>query len=117
MPINFSLADTSNGLLLSTLILYALAMLCYASDFAFARHRVMAGVTEAEAARTKVPALVGVGAGAVPAGAASAPVKADLAPADAAGELPPPSRWPSGFWLRLAFGLTSSGWSCTWQRS
>jgi cytochrome c-type biogenesis protein CcsB len=113
MPINFTLADLSNGLLLSTLILYALAMLCYACDFAFARHRVVAGVTEAEAARTQVPALVGAGAGVgagTGAGGPSAPVKADLTLADAAGEVSPPSRWPAGFWLRLAFGLACIGW-------
>jgi cytochrome c-type biogenesis protein CcsB len=125
MAINITLADFSNGLLLSTLILYALAMLCYACDFAFARHRIMAGVTEAEAARTVVPApLVGVGAGsgvgargtagagggAGPGtGGPAAPVKSNLAAGDAAHEVPRPSRWPSGFWLRLAFGLTTIG--------
>jgi len=120
MPVNITLADLSNGLLLSTLILYALAMLSYACDFAFARQRVVADVTGAEAARTQVPALVGAGAG-VAAGAAGAggpatpvgptgPVKADLAAADAADEVPQPSHWPSGFWLRLAFGLTCTGW-------
>jgi cytochrome c-type biogenesis protein CcsB len=115
MPINYTLADVSNGLLLSTLILYALAMLCYACDFAFARHRVVAGVTEIEAARKQVPALVGAGAGvgaAASAGAGAtgpaAPAKVDLTPADA-DELSPPSRWPSGFWMRLAFGLTCTG--------
>jgi cytochrome c-type biogenesis protein CcsB len=109
MPINAALADTSNGLLLSTLILYALAMLSYACDFAFARHRILAGVTEADVVRTAVPELVGVGA----AGPA-APVKADLRPADAGGAADaggevPSSRWPSGVWLRLAFGLTCTG--------
>jgi len=126
MPINTTLADVSSGLLLSTLILYALAMLCYACDFAFARHRVLAGVTEAESARTQVPALVGAGAGVAAGAVAGAggpgaggpatpvgptgPVKADLYPADAADELSQPSRWPSGFWLRLAFGLTCIAW-------
>jgi cytochrome c-type biogenesis protein CcsB len=117
MPINFTLADISNGLLLSTLILYALAMLCYACDFAFARHRVVAGVTEAEGAQKQVPALVGasaaVSAGAggtgAPAGPAT-PVTAGMTPADAADEVSPPSRWPAGFWLRVAFGLTCTGW-------
>jgi cytochrome c-type biogenesis protein CcsB len=110
MPINFTLADFSNGLLLATLILYALAMLGYACDFAFARHRVVAGVTEAEEARTTAPALVGVGAG-----GPAAPVKSERTPANGAcaadvpGEVPPASRWPFGFWQRLAFGLTCIG--------
>ena len=51
MPINATLADLSNGLLLSTVVVYALAMLCYASDLAFAKHRVMAGLTDSTVAR------------------------------------------------------------------
>jgi hypothetical protein len=73
MPVNTTLADASNGLLLSTLILYALAMLCYAGDLAFARHRVLAGIdsaTDADAKVTgaRVPELVGAGAPAAGAG-------------------------------------------------
>jgi cytochrome c-type biogenesis protein CcsB len=150
MPVNTTLADFSNGLLLSTLILYALAMLCYASDFAFARHRVLAGVGEAEAAPAKAdaaasaelvetPELVTAGAGsaAVPAvavppangapprraaaaGAAMAGAAAGMAVLTVAGAASltshggpssdePVSRWPSRFWLRLAFGLTCTG--------
>jgi len=134
MPVNVSLADLSNGLLLSTLFLYALAMLSYACDFAFARHRVQAGLSETELA---VPELVGAGAGAVSAGAVSA--GAVSAGAVSAGDRsaggaqagsvagasaratdrgrppavgldgPSASRWPSGLWLRLAFGLTCTG--------
>lgn len=44
MPVNIDLADASNALLVATLVLYALAMLAYACDFAFARQRVLAGV-------------------------------------------------------------------------
>jgi cytochrome c-type biogenesis protein CcsB len=127
MPINVSLADLSNGLLLSTLFLYALAMLCYACDFAFARQRVQAGLTQAELA---VPELVGAGAGtsarlsagtALSASAPPVPGKAAPVPGGAAGVTdrgePPAaglddrsaSRWPAGFWLRLAFGLTCTG--------
>jgi cytochrome c-type biogenesis protein CcsB len=128
MPINVSLADLSNGLLLSTLFLYALAMLCYACDFAFARQRVQAGLTQAELA---VPELVGAGAAAatarLPAGGAQAGSlpggRATVANGGVAdrrvtsrGEPPAvspddrsASRWPSGVWLRLAFGLTCTG--------
>jgi cytochrome c-type biogenesis protein CcsB len=113
MPINTGLASTSNGLLLITVILYALAMLCYACDFAFARERVLAGVAtapvpEAPVPQATVPELVGAGAGG-PSAAIPAP------PADPAGPgapIPasrPASRWPSGFWLRAGFGLTCAG--------
>src|SRR5215469_14166818 len=103
MPINGGLADISNGLLLTTLILYAVAMLCYACDFAFARHRVMAGIIEPEAVavRKQVPELVGVGAG-----GPATPARPELEPAAAAGDVPASSHWPAGFWRRLAFSLT-----------
>src|SRR5215469_4371242 len=103
MPINTSLGDLSNGLLLVTVVLYALAMLCYASDFAFARHRVMAGLADTSVAEVAVPALVAAGPGGPAAGATAVPP-----PAPAKGSKHA-SRWPSGFWLRLAFGLTCLG--------
>jgi cytochrome c-type biogenesis protein CcsB len=103
MPINASAGDLSNGLLLGTVILYALAMLCYASDFAFARHRVMAGLTDEAVAKATVPELVAVGSGGSTGTATVTPAPV-LAAASA-----PASRWPSGFWLRLAFGLTCVG--------
>jgi cytochrome c-type biogenesis protein CcsB len=119
MPINTGLANTSNGLLLITVILYALAMLCYACDFAFAKERVLAGVTtapvvEATLPDATVPELVGAGVGGSAAGIPARP--ADPAgPADPgapATPIPagrPASRWPSGLWLRAGFGLTCIG--------
>jgi cytochrome c-type biogenesis protein CcsB len=134
MPINATLADTSNGLLLSTVVIYAIAMLCYACDFAFAKHRVLGDVTDqADAAGADVAAvpelvsaelvgaeLVGAGAGAGGAGGSRrAGTVAGRPGAGAAAGLPPgdvaavaaksASRWPSGFWLRLAFALTCVG--------
>jgi cytochrome c-type biogenesis protein CcsB len=120
MPINGTLAGYSNGLLLAAVMLYALAMLCYACDFAFARDRLMAGLpqhADADAALTgaAVPSLVAAGAGApavpVAAGAGSPAAPARTAPAQPTGAGPAESasRWPSGFWLRLALGLTCVG--------
>jgi cytochrome c-type biogenesis protein CcsB len=100
MPINTGLADVSNVLLFSTVILYALAMLSYACDFAFSRQRVKIGV----------PALVPVGAGGPAVGLPPAPPPAATTPVTAAD--PQASRWPSGFWLRTAFGLTCIGLVC-----
>jgi cytochrome c-type biogenesis protein CcsB len=120
MPINTTLADTSNALLLSTVVIYAIAMLCYACDFAFAKHRVLAGLAET-AGVAAVPELVGAGAGAgaVAAGASVGPPATGVAgnlppPAVASAAVAPaadqaPSRWPAGFWLRLAFSLTCVG--------
>jgi cytochrome c-type biogenesis protein CcsB len=101
MPINTAAADTSNGLLLSTVMIYAIAMLCYACDFAFAKQRVLAGV--GEQAEVSVPELVAAGAG-----GPATPVSGNRPPADEVGAKPA-SRWPSGFWLRLAFALTCAG--------
>jgi len=119
MPVNVTLADTSNGLLLTTLILYALAMLCYASDFAFARHRVLADADSVPAPElVAAPELVTAGAGGPSAPAPPKPVPPKRALNAAVATRPPAgplgydafaSRWPSGFWLRLAFGLTCTG--------
>jgi cytochrome c-type biogenesis protein CcsB len=108
MPINAAAADTSNGLLLSTVIIYAIAMLCYACDLAFAKHRVLAGVTGPT--RIVVPELVGAG-GARSQAAAGGPATSDGESRPPAGVVAgqPASRWPSGFWLRLAFSLTCVG--------
>jgi cytochrome c-type biogenesis protein CcsB len=120
MPINATLAGFSNGLLLAAVMLYALAMLCYACDFAFGRDRLMAGLTDSadtDAALTEaaVPALVAAAAGgpAVPvaagAGGSAGPVPAAPAQPTGAGPRESVSRWPAGLWLRLAFGLTCVG--------
>jgi cytochrome c-type biogenesis protein CcsB len=101
MPINAAAADTSNGLLLSTVIIYAIAMLCYAFDFAFAKHRVLAGVHES--AEVSVPELVGAGAGGPAAAVGGSRPPAAVPAAESS------SRWPRGFWLRLAFALTCVG--------
>jgi cytochrome c-type biogenesis protein CcsB len=134
VTINSGLADASNVLLLTTVILYALAMLSYACDFAFRKERLLA----------PAPATAGaVASGAVASGAAaSAAVVPELVtaggsragrPGSAAGGTgpagPPPAssllaaapgtggsaqpgagaRWPTGLWLRTAFGLTVLG--------
>ncbi len=103
MPVNSGLAQLSNELLFSTVIFYALAMLCYACDFAFANQRVLAVAPEPELVGATVGASATAGAGAGP----SAPASSDTAAG--AGTGPAASRWPSGFWLRLAFGLTCIG--------
>jgi cytochrome c-type biogenesis protein CcsB len=130
VPVNIDLADISNSCLLATVLLYALAMLAYACDFAFGKERLMAAV-----ASDAVPELVSVGAVADAAGsgavitagsgpgasagdatgdlalpAAGMAPPADLAPpAGLTGPPPAEGRWPTGFWLRTAFGLTCIG--------
>jgi cytochrome c-type biogenesis protein CcsB len=61
MPVNTGLADVSNDFLLAAVVIYALAMLAFACDFAFGKKPVKA------AAAARVPALVGASAGEAPA--------------------------------------------------
>jgi hypothetical protein len=60
VPVNTGLADISNDLLLTAVVIYALAMLAYACDFAFGKKKAPAA-----RAAARVPVLVG----AEPAGA------------------------------------------------
>ncbi|HEY2551855.1 MAG TPA: hypothetical protein VGI64_14890, partial [Streptosporangiaceae bacterium] len=139
MPvINTGLAQVSNGFLFVTVILYALAMLAYACDFAFSKARVMRDVAVAVPGESAVaaaapaeasaglaePAVVGaaVGRSGAAVGAAGAgtvtlaagPAGQDGGPGDrAAGpaQAGPDSEslWPRGMWLRTAFALTCIG--------
>jgi cytochrome c-type biogenesis protein CcsB len=162
--INSGLADASNVFLLTTVILYALAMLSYACDFAFRKERLLApesatasasavsaGVAPgAKVSAGVVPELVTVG-GSAPAGAGSNAGAAGSGPGGSAsngsvtngsavngsvangsavngsashgspragsgrpalagtGDPADAARWPTGFWLRGAFGLTVLG--------
>ena len=72
MPVNSGLAQLSENLLLFTIVVYALAMLAYACDFAFGRQRT------SESAAGEAPELVSAGvvagtANNAAAGAASRP--------------------------------------------
>ncbi|MGA8455288.1 MAG: hypothetical protein WB800_07790, partial [Streptosporangiaceae bacterium] len=42
MPVNTGLADISNDFLLTAVVIYALAMLAYACDFAYGRKKLPA---------------------------------------------------------------------------
>ena len=55
MPVNSGLAQLSENLLLFTIVVYALAMLAYACDFAFGRQRTP------ESAAGEAPELVSAG--------------------------------------------------------
>ena len=98
MPVNLGLADVSNGLLLSTVVIYALAMLAYACDFAFG-HRAVAATAPA-----RVPELVGAVSGAPASGG-------DTTVGAGAGDTVPatPGHRAAGRWMRTAFTLTCVG--------
>jgi len=100
--INGGLADASNAALLTAVLLYAVGMLAYACDFAFRKERLAAPAT------AQVPELVGAAAGSPGGGAAPEAPEPPAGPAHPAAT-GPASLWPSGFWLRTAFGLTCAG--------
>ena len=105
ITINHGLAAASNGFLLSTVVLYALGMLAYACDFAFRKERLVAPES------AQVSELVSVGPAAAAAGSAAAgpgdPGQSDRS--SAAGASAGAGLWPTGFWMRTAFGLTCAG--------
>jgi hypothetical protein len=89
MPVNTSLADASNAFTLIAVLLYALAMLSYACDFAFRKERLLAPAA--------VPVLVTAGA-----------------PAPVASTVPSPPRSTAG---RGATCTSSSSRSRSWRWS
>lgn len=132
MHINIGLAQLSEHLLLFTIVVYALAMLAFACDFAFGRQRITAAGT------VSAPELVGVGAagpavagqtvagtavagqavaGQAPGGPASGPAAGGRLP-DGSGTGAGPggpgtplagSSTKPGWWVRLALTLTIAG--------
>jgi cytochrome c-type biogenesis protein CcsB len=121
VPVNIGLADVSSFCLLAALVIYAIAMLCYACDFAFARRRLAmpepAGKRELVAAAAPAAAVGAGSASAVPGAAAAGPGAAD--PGACGQAVRPAATGPAqagsgrslakGGWLRTAFLLTCGG--------
>ncbi|SFO10963.1 cytochrome c-type biogenesis protein CcsB [Actinomadura madurae] len=105
---NADLANLSDKLMLTTVVMYVIALVAYAADLGFGRRRAVAGAAaEAEAVPAKAGAKVLVGS----AGAAApdgAPAKADAEmDADAEGDA---AERPRVDWVRLAVLLNVLGW-------
>ena len=121
MPVNLGLAHASSDFMIAALLIYSLAVLAFAGDYAFGRPRraVKAGARAVEPAA----ALAAVGAnGATAAGAsagASTGSEGPAAPvtAGAAGGAGLPARptgslravWEAGPWIRIAVTLSAVG--------
>ncbi len=105
MPVNAGLAHLSNGLLLTAVVFYAVAMLAFACDFAFGKKRAPA------VARARVRELVSAKAatGAAGSAAAGGPVVEDALAADAAEAVQRAGRGPVRFWVTTAVVLTCVG--------
>jgi cytochrome c-type biogenesis protein CcsB len=110
MPVNTGLAQVSNDFLLAAVVIYALAMLAFACDFAFGKKPVKA------AAAARVPALVGAAGGSVgsPAGDVRAgdvragDVRAGDGPAGV-GPAVTSGRTGVGRWVAVAVALVCLG--------
>jgi len=134
MPINSGLAQLSEDLLLFTIVVYALAMLAYACDFAFGRQRADEPATArapelvtagAVAAGTAAAGTAAAGTAVAGGAAATAPVtgRAGKAaaggaagrPGDDSGARPPAALFAgstprrAGVWVRTALALTIIG--------
>jgi cytochrome c-type biogenesis protein CcsB len=117
VSVNQGLAQISSDFMIAALLIYSLAVLAFAGDFAFGRPRRSAAVKSAVAERT--PELAAVGAGTAVAGAAvdsagGAPA-APSGPARGAGSLPQRREsvlqaiGNAGSWVRAAVALSVVG--------
>jgi cytochrome c-type biogenesis protein CcsB len=108
VPVNTGLADISNDFLLAAVVIYALAMLAYACDFAFGKKKVTA------AGKVPAPALVAAASAEVgprPGYLAEAGTGAS-APAEVGGGgsgAAAPGLGGVGRWVTIAVALTCAG--------
>ena len=129
--VDSALAQISNAALISAIMVYGVAMLAYACDFAFSRRQAASAPEPARESSAKrveaavaAPALVGSapaadladGASGVHGFGADPADVSQLADLDGRGSSGPSqgggadqSRWPAGSWLRTAFVLTCLG--------
>jgi cytochrome c-type biogenesis protein CcsB len=111
MHINIELAQLSEQLLVLTIVVYAIAMLAYACDFAFGRQRIAAPAA-AKAPEYAPAGAVAAAAGQRAAGPGSGPGRRlpdgpeGNRPATAPGG---PAATRPGWWVRSAFALTIAG--------
>jgi cytochrome c-type biogenesis protein CcsB len=117
MPVNTGLADVSNDFLLAAVVIYALAMLAFACDFAFGKKPVKA----AAAAQVPAPALVGAAAGSGESSASNVPASNVPASNVPIGNVPAgdgpaggtavatTGRAPVGRWVAIAVALVCLG--------
>ena len=111
MHINIGLAQLSEQLLVLTIVVYAIAMLAYACDFAFGRQRI-AAPPAAKAPEYAPAGAVAAAAGQRAAGPGSGPGRRlpdgpeGNRPATAPGG---PAATRPGWWVRSAFALTIAG--------
>jgi cytochrome c-type biogenesis protein CcsB len=116
VPVNLGLAQVSSDFMIAALLIYSVAVLAFAGDYAFGRPRRVARA----AAPMAVPAaaLAAVGANGAVAGSPAAPVGSGASGASGmAGGAGMPARptgafraiWEAGPWIRVAVTLSAVG--------
>jgi cytochrome c-type biogenesis protein CcsB len=117
MSVNLGFAQASNDFLIAALLIYSVAVLAFAGDYAFGRPRRTAA---AKAAAVRAPAqLATVGAGAASGSSGGAapvePAATVVPPGDGAGKVPAPRTgamrtiWEAGPWVRAAVTFSALG--------
>ena len=118
MPVNLGFAQASNDFLIAALLIYSLAVIAFAGDYAFGRPRRTAAAVRAAAVPVAELAAVGAGAAAVtgPAPAAASEAR-PVPPVPAGGGTLPPGRRAgtlasvreAGPWVRFAVAFSILG--------
>jgi cytochrome c-type biogenesis protein CcsB len=109
MP-NVALGNVSNAFMIAALLIYSLAVLAFAADFAFGRPR-----RGAESGRTQVRELATVGAGSSGGAASDAQAASSDPAAGVADSMPPIAQPPlrailaAGRWVRAGMALSTAG--------
>lgn len=113
MPVNVALGHVSNAFLIAALVIYSLAVVTFAGDFAFGRPRRAAATAREQQARTAALATVGAAADPAAPGAPGTPgVAASGAPAGSMPELEVPALRAireAGRWVQVALALSLAG--------
>jgi len=121
VSVNLGFAQASNDFLIAALLIYSLAVLAFAGDYAFGRPRRKAATAAAPAEVAQLAAVgaatAGAGAPAVPAGAAEpvSPAVPAVPPTGSAGPVLPrrvgafQAIWEAGPWIRVAVALSTVG--------
>jgi cytochrome c-type biogenesis protein CcsB len=110
VPVNLGFATASNDFLIAALLIYSLAVLAFAGDYAFGRPRRKA---EAKAAAPATAQLATVGAGASGAAEVAEPPAAPEAPPPPARPTPPTGAFKAiqdgGRWVQAAVTFSALG--------
>jgi cytochrome c-type biogenesis protein CcsB len=110
MPVNVALGHVSNDFMIAALLLYSLAVLAFAGDFAFGRPRRAAAVASAPARMLATVGAAGSAAEGAPGGPSGASVATGAGTGDKMPELQVPvlrAIMAAGPWVRTAMALST----------